>query len=306
MCYITKGEKEFQGVDRAKMRYRIITNPVSGAMNAEQKRSALAEAAEILGAKIHGLDTVSADEFRRCAAELADQCDVLVAAGGDGTFSDILNSIDTRRTPVGFLPLGSGNALRHGLHYKGSLAHIATCIRDGRVHQYDLIGCDGKKRAFTASVGIEGTIVRLWQRYRSQGRKGFKTYCKAVFDSYFKEYKRTNGIIQVDGDTFEVENLLTLMVVKQPYYGYGMNVVPKARFDDGKLHTLHLTCGLVTTLIAGLTAFTVGNLFGTYRSGEKLTVALDHPLVLQIDGNEGWEADSYSFRILPQALRIKC
>ena len=288
------------------MRYLIITNPVSGGMNAEQKCSALAEAAEILAAKIHGLDTVSAEEFRRCAAELADQCDVLVAAGGDGTFSDIVNCIDTRRTAVGFLPLGSGNALRHGLHYKGNLAHIATRIRDGTVHQYDLIGCDEKKRAFTASVGIEGTIVRLRQKYCSQGRKGFETYLRAVFNSYFKAYKRANGIIRVGGDTFEVENLLSLMVVKQPYYGYGMNVVPKARFNDGKLHTLYLTTGLVTTFIAGLTAFTVGNLFGTYRSGETLTVTLDHPLVLQIDGNEGWEADSYSFRILPRALRIKC
>jgi len=288
------------------MRYLIITNPVSGGMSSEQKSSALAKAAEILGAKIHGLDTVSAEEFKQCAAELADQCDVLVAAGGDGTFSDIVNCIDTRQTAVGFLPLGSGNALRYGLQYEGSLAHIATRIRDGRIYQYDLISCDGRKRAFTASVGIEGTIVRFWQKYRAQGSAGFKTYLRAVFNSYFKEYRRANSVIRVDDHTCEVDNLLSLMVVKQPYYGYGMNVVPKAQFDDGLLHILNINSGLVKTFIAGLTAFTVGNLLGTYRSGKTLTVTLDHPLVLQVDGNEGWEADSFSFRILPQALRIKC
>jgi diacylglycerol kinase family enzyme len=275
-------------------------------MSIEQKRAALKEPAEILEADIHGLDTVSAEEFRQCAVELADQCDVLVAAGGDGTFSDIVNSIDTRKTAVGFLPLGSGNALRHGLQYTGSLAHSAARIREGKIHQYDLISCDGKKRAFTASVGIEGTIVRFWQKYRAQGSKGFTTYLKAVFNSYFKEYERANSIIRLDDDTFEVDNLLSLMVVKQPYYGYGMKVVPKARFDDGQLHILHLNSGLLTTFIAGLTAFSVGNLFGTYRSGKTLTVSLDHPLVLQVDGNEGWEADSYSFTILAQALKIKC
>jgi hypothetical protein len=27
---------------------------------------------------------------------------------------------------------------------------------------------------------------------------------------------------------------------------------------------------------------------------------------LQCDGNEGWEADSFYFKILPKALKIKC
>ncbi|MCF8052754.1 MAG: acylglycerol kinase family protein [Desulfobacterales bacterium] len=68
------------------MHYAIITNPVSGGLNPEQKRSALAEAAQILDAEIHGLDTRSAEEFRQCAEQLAGRCDVLVAAGGTERF----------------------------------------------------------------------------------------------------------------------------------------------------------------------------------------------------------------------------
>jgi hypothetical protein len=45
------------------MRYAIITNPVAGKMTVDQKLSALANAAAILDAKIHGLDTTSAAEF---------------------------------------------------------------------------------------------------------------------------------------------------------------------------------------------------------------------------------------------------
>ena len=93
------------------MRYTIITNPVSGTMTADQKRAALAQAAEILDTEINGLDTTTAEEFGQCAKELATRCDVLVAAGGDGTFSDIINAIDTAQTPVFFLPLGNGHAL---------------------------------------------------------------------------------------------------------------------------------------------------------------------------------------------------
>ncbi len=288
------------------MRYAIVANPVSGGLNAEKKRSALAKPAEILEAEIYGLDTGSAEEFRRCAEALAGRCDVLVAAGGDGTFSDIINSIDTGRAAVGFLPLGTGNAMRHALGYKGGLSRMARRIKQAEIHRYDLVDCDGKKRAFMASIGIEGTIIRLWQQYRRQGGGGFKTYFTAVLHAYFRLYRRAAGVIHLDEETFEVRDLLSLMVVKQPYYGFGMKVVPKARFDDRKLHSLCIDSGPIMALLGGLAAFTVGNPIGRYRTGKGLTVTLDRPLALQLDGNYGWEGDSFSFKVLPGALKMKC
>ena len=288
------------------MRYSIITNPVSGTMTAEQKCAALAQAAEILDTQIHGLDTTTAEEFGQCARELASRCDVLVTAGGDGTFSDIINAIDTAQTPVGFLPLGTGNALGHALRYKGDLAEIAVRIKNSEIRQYDLINCDQKRRAFTSSVGIEGTVIRLRQHYLARGGTGFKAYFRAVLRSYFKNYQRASATITLDGDTFEVTNLLTLMVVKQPYYGFGMKVVPRARFDDRQLHILWVSSGLMKTVIGGTAAFIIGNRTGEYRTGGELSVNLDRPLVLQTDGDEGWEAETFSFTILPKALKIKC
>ena len=288
------------------MRYAIITNPVSGKMTEDQKRAALAQAADILQSEIHGLDTSTAEEFGQCARELAARCDVLVVGGGDGTFSDVINAIDTVQTPVGFLPLGTGNALRHALKYKGGLAEIAVRIRNAEVREYDLIDCDGKRRAFTSSVGIEGTITRLRHHYRAQGGTGFKTYLRAVLNSYLTDYERATIEITADNETFEATNVLSLMVVKQPYYGFGMKVVPKARFDDRQLHILCVSSGLIKTVVGGTAAFVIGNRIGKYRTGRQVWVKLDRPLILQIDGDEGWEADSFSFTILPKALKIKC
>ena len=288
------------------MRYAIITNPVSGGMTAEKKYSALARAAEILKADIHGLDTASAEEFSNCARDLASRCEVLVVAGGDGTLSDIINSIDTSKNTIAFLPLGTGNAMGHALKYKGDLADIALRLRDGKIHQFDLISCNEKRRAFIASVGIEGAIIRRWQKSRARGSAGFKAYFLATLSSYFREYKRANGMIDLDGDKIKAKNLLSLMIVKQPYFGFGMKVVPRARFDDGQLHIRLVNSGLAKTSFGILTAFTLGNLVGQYLTGRELTVQLDRPLVSQCDGNEGWEAKSFSFKILPKALKIKC
>lgn len=288
------------------MRYAIITNPASGKMTVDQKRAALAEAAEILDAEIHGLDTIKASDLAECAQYLATRCDVLVTAGGDGTLSDIINSIDTARTPIAYLPLGTGNAMMHALKYRGSLADVAMRIRDGVVREYDLINCDEKRRAFMASIGIEGAIIRLRDQYLLQGAVGFKTYLRAGFNSYFREYKRTTGKITVDDVTFEVKNLLSLVVTKQPYYGFGMNVVPGARLDDRQLHILCINSGLFQSVIGAVTSFISGNCIGQYRTGRQLTVNLERPLVLQIDGNDAWEADAFTFKVLPNALKIKC
>jgi len=288
------------------MRYAIITNPVSGKMTIDQKRAVLAKAAEILNAEIYGLDAITADDFGQCARELATHYDVLVTAGGDGTFSDIINSIDTAQTPISYLPLGTGNAMRYALEYKGSLADIAMRIKDGKIQEYDLINCDEKKCAFMVSIGIEGTLIRLRNQYLAQGATGFKTYLRATFNAYFREYKRANVTITVDDATFNAKNLLSLMVVKQPYYGFGMNVVPEARFDDRKLHILCISSGLFKCAIGAVTAFTIGNRIGEYRTGQKLAVQLERPLILQIDGNNAWDADNFSFTVMPNVLKIKC
>jgi diacylglycerol kinase (ATP) len=288
------------------MRYAIIANPASGKKTLAQKHSVLLKPAEILNAKIHGLDTTTSGELGQCARGLAAHCDVLVTAGGDGTLSHIINSIDTAQTPIAFLPLGTGNAMRHALRYKGSMADIAMRIRDGKIHEYDLIDCQEKRRAFMVSVGIEGTIIRLRGQYLARGYTGFKTYLGPLAYAYFSKYKRTVAEITVDDTTFDVKNLLSLMIVKQPYYGFGMKVMPKARFDDRLLHILWVNSGLFNCAIGAATTFTIGNRIGQYSTGHQLAVKLERPLALQIDGNAAWDSDAFTFEVLPKALKIKC
>ncbi len=288
------------------MHYAIITNPASGKMDIDQKRSALSRPAQILQAEIHGLDTKTPAELAQCARELAGRCDVLVIAGGDGTLSDIINSINTAEKTIAYLPLGTGNCMRYALNYRGSLVDMAFRIRNGRIRHLDLIDCDKRRRAFTTSLGIEGAAIRLREQYLARGGSGLLAYIRAVMNAYLREYKRVAAEIRIDDRVWKVNRLLTLIIVKQPYYGFGMNVVPGARFDDQLLHTLCVDSGLLKTAFGAATAFTIGNRIGEYRTGRKVTVQLDRPLVAHMDGNGAWESDAFSFRLLAGALRIKC
>lgn len=288
------------------MRYAIIANPASGTTSIDQKYSALSKPAKILNARIYGLEDMTPDDLADRARKVATACEVLVVAGGDGTLSDIINSVDMSQTAIAYLPMGTGNGMRHALRYKGRLADIATTIKKGRIRRYDLINCDNKRCAITVSIGIEGAAIRLRDEYRGQGTtSGFKTYLKAVLNSYVREYRRVAAFITIDDATFQIRNLLTLMIVKHPYYGFGMKVVPGARLDDRRLHILYINSGIFNCTLGAATSFTIGNRVGNYRSGRKVTVQLEKPLAVQMDGNLGRVSDTFTFSVLPNALRIK-
>ena len=286
--------------------YVILTNPVSGNMGVNRKLAALKEPAAILKADIHGLDASKEYNLSQSARELAEKYEVIVVAGGDGTFSDVINAIDTSRKTLAYLPLGSGNAMKYALGYKGSLAEIAYRIRRGEIHEFDLIGCDRGRRAVTASIGIEGVVLQLRNLLLAKGTKGFPAYVRALFAAYFRFYEPAVAELILDGAAYEAADLLTILVAKHPYYGYGMKVVPEACFDDGRLHALWIKGGLFTSLLGFITSFTLGNKIGRHMSCRELTVKLQKPLLLQTDGNTAWVSDRFSFRVLPKALKIKC
>ena len=287
------------------MHYAIIANPVSGTLSRSGKKALLREASRVLDANVFGLDTRTAEELVECGQGLAPHYDILIVAGGDGTFSDMINAIDTRQTPVAFLPLGTGNALAYALGYKGGPAKIAKQIKEGKIHEHDLLDCTGHKRGFMMSAGFDGAVVELYDRYLSRGYGGFGAYVAGFIDAYFRKYTRTKCRVTIDDKTFTMDNLLTLMVVKQPYYGFGMNVVPGARFDDGLAHMLCINAGLIGCAVGAATAFAGGNRIGEYVTGHRVEIGTAIPLPLQIDGDFITEASSFCFQILPKALRIK-
>jgi diacylglycerol kinase family enzyme len=287
------------------MRYSIITNPASGNLSVPRRRELLAHAARILQAGVYGLDTTSKDEFLTCACDLAQQCDVLVVAGGDGSLSDVINAIDIKERPLAYIPLGSGNAMGYALCLRGSVKEVATRIKEGRIRDFDLILCDKRRLAYMVSIGLESAVIKKRDEYKAQGTSGLKAYLMAFLAAYLKDFKGIKARIAINGQSFEASSLLSLMIMKQPYYGYGLKVMPGARLDDRKLHLRVLQTGLMSSLLGGVTSLTVGNRVGLYRTGEQVSVVLERPLPMQTDGDVAWEAKEFHFRVLPCALRLK-
>ncbi len=288
------------------MRYGIIVNPAAGRTSKEKKRSVIERCARILGEDtlIDGFHTRSPAELATCAREMAAKVDVLVVAGGDGTFCDVINAVDDSRV-FGYLPLGSGNAWRNTLGLPRSPEKAAVCVREGTEHLVDLVLCENKRKGILASVGIEGYALSEREKYLQRGVTGFDAYFRATTKSLLKGYNIGRAEVTIDGKTFEVENTLSLVVTKTPFYGYGFRVVPGAKLSDGLLHVLLVSGETPTAISAVVTSLLGGNRIGQYFTCKEVVIRTEKPVYLQIDGNLQWRAKNFTFCILPHSLTIR-
>jgi diacylglycerol kinase family enzyme len=287
------------------MKYVIAANPVSGKRNAEKKMRILRHAAEILGpdCRVEGLDTDSAGEFCRCVRDLAQKNDILVIAGGDGTLSDAINSLDTG-VLLGYLPFGSACALAQALKLPHDIQKAALQIKNGIAHPVDLILCQESKKAVMASIDINAHTLSVRQKLIEKGIKGCPAYVVGTVVSLLR-YDRTDVTVTADGETFAIPNAISTIIAKTPSFGFGMNIVPQAKVDDGFLHLLAVNAGFFRVIYGMLKSFFAPLNAGLYKKAHRIHITTKDPRYLQVDGNIYVKDTEFDFRILPGALRLK-
>jgi diacylglycerol kinase (ATP) len=287
------------------MKYGIIANPVSGNRSLDDKRKILNEVADIFkDVTMAGLDTTSPKELGRCAHELSQTVEILLVAGGDGTFSLVMNNV-SKDVPLGYLPFGSGDVLRHTLNLPRCPKENARLIQKGTQHSIDAICCDGKTKALFASIGIEGNILRERNKYLENDLRGLTAYGLATFKILFDGFVNGELHISMGHTAVTATNALTAVITKLPYYGYGFKVVPQAQLDDGYLHLLILNTGSIGALYALATSLMGGNRVGEYYKAKEINITSSIEQLLQRNGEpEKEKRTQFSFQVLPKELKI--
>jgi diacylglycerol kinase family enzyme len=288
------------------MKYGIIANPASGKCSLDDKHKILNEIAGILkDVSIAGLDTKSPEEFCQCACELSKKVKILLVAGGDGSFSLVMNNV-SKEVPLGYLPFGSGDVLRHTFNLPRCPKENARFIQTAQEHFVDVICCDGKKKALFASIGIEGSILLERDNYLKKNWHGLMAYALATIKILFGGYVNADLRLTINNnEKINAANSLTAVITKLPYYGYGFKVVPQAQFDDGYLHLLILNTGPIGTLYALATSLIGGNRVGEYYKAKEINITSSTQQLLQRNGDpEKEKRTNFSFKVLPRELKL--
>ena len=99
--------------------------------------------------------TAGPGDGRPIVAKQASQVDLVVCAGGDGTFNETVNGIleSGCDTPVGYIPCGSTNDFASSLQLQTNPVKAAQAIVDGDVTRYDIGKFGDRYFSYVASFG---------------------------------------------------------------------------------------------------------------------------------------------------------
>ncbi|MBT5023231.1 hypothetical protein HOK51_09110 [Candidatus Woesearchaeota archaeon] len=306
-----------------KTSYAILVNPVSGVYDPSKKRAALIQSARILdNCEIFGLNTRSKAEFCELAHDLSKCVETLVVAGGDGTFSDVMNSVGSD-AQLGYIPMGSGNLLGWNLGYKPGrekgLERAALQIRNGSTQFIDVILYNDSIKTMVNGIGFEAFAIKRSEEQRgigtceqnkglqkSKSTGGLLKYVRATASAFF-DYAHTAAIqLSFDGETIETDRFYSATISKYPKHTHNASVMPGARLDDGKLHMLTLNKNLALTIKDVGLAVTLGMVPANYVSSKELSLSTDQPIPVHLDGNYIGDESEINFKVLPGELRLVC
>lgn len=216
-----------------KERILFIVNPISG----HHDKSNFPHIVESLIDKDKYDYTISFTEYGGHAKELtlnaiADNYDIIVAVGGDGTINEVATSMIGSRQTFAIVPYGSGNGLAHHLHLPLKPEKIITeVINNGFKTKIDTATVNGVPYISIAGVGFDALIADYFAK---DPNRGFMTYVKFITEEY-PRFKPGHYKLILD-DTEEIEcDAMFVSFANSNQFGYNAAISPHASLNDGLL-----------------------------------------------------------------------
>jgi YegS/Rv2252/BmrU family lipid kinase len=185
---------------------------------------------------------------------LREGADLVVAVGGDGTISEVVNGFfeeprhgDVPRpirpeAALGILPRGTGGDLRRTIGLDGDLRTCAPRLKGDAnpvdVGRIDFIGGDGRPAARyfinVAEAGVGSEAVRI-ANASSKLLGGKLTFALASLRA-LAGWKDVRVRWSLDGGPMQEGAVTAFAIANGRCFGGGMVVAPSAKLDDGLFH----------------------------------------------------------------------
>ncbi len=280
--------------------------------------------------KVSWYETTVDDPGRGAARDAVEAgADLVVVAGGDGTVRVVAEYLADNGAAVelGIIPQGTGNLLARNLDLPLSdVSKAAALALSGKTQTIDIgwvetgKGAHTQRRAFTvmAGVGIDAHMIIE----TAEGLKD-KVGWLAYIESLGRALAASEVIemdVSIDDDPVAHEQAHTLIVGNCGMLQGGITLLPDADPADGKLDLLVLSAEGITGWLDTLRTMLWDNGIkrlvkrgGTAQSSDSVTnrqfstvtVDLDKPRILELDGDEAGECTRMAFSVHSGALKVR-
>lgn len=269
------------------MKVLLITNPASGGA-AKHDRDEIVSHLGRMG-PVETIEPSSLDDFPKEVSAAARGVDLVVAAGGDGTFNCTINALYDMLADikVGLIPMGTGNDLARTLGIGTDPIEVAQALSDATERRLD-VGC-------ASGAGAERFFVNACMG-------GFPVQVNQVLDDGEKEklgpaafiWGGAKALAELDRSTVtiggaEVPDCVAAGVGNGRTAGGGIEIWPEADPGDGLLEGCALGASGPADLVKLGAALKLGDhrkLAGvTMTRGRTIEIASDPQIEVNVDGD---------------------
>lgn len=310
----------------------VVYNPIKVELDVLKAAIEAAESAAGWAPSVW-LETSVEDPGQGMAQEALDKgCDVVLAAGGDGTVRAVAEVLAGTDVPLGLLPAGTGNLLARNLDLTlDNLEESVTTAFTGANRPVDvavaeLRRADGsqERHSFVVMAGI-GLDAQMMVHTDDELKKkvGWLAYVQALS----KAIKGGNRIAmrwQADNRRQHTSHVHTMLIGNCGSLPGNVLLLPDAAVDDGNLDIALLRPGGALGWLQVWSKILIENgilrrnevgrkLAGPernvralrYLTAHTIDVGLKRPEEFEIDGDPVGEVTAFRVRIEPEALLIR-
>lgn len=216
------------------MRAVIIFNPFAGqATGLAQELDAAAQVWRDQGWYVELQPTTAAGDGTRLARlAVEQQCEMVVAAGGDGTINEVVNGLAGSATVLAALPLGTVNVWARELRLPLQPRAAAEAMLTWKARPIDLGRAGSHYFLLMAGIGFDATITSE-VRPEEKRRLGALAYVLRGLEVALR-IQGTRAWITLDGKKIR-SRVLMVVVGNTQLYGGMVRITRRASIDDGLL-----------------------------------------------------------------------
>ena len=177
-------------------------------------------------------------EYAGHAAEMArqfaaEQTDIVVAVGGDGTVNEVARSLVHTQTALGIIPRGSGNGLARHLCLPMDMGKSIEIINQCCIEQFDYGVINDLPFFCTCGMGFDAFISL---KFAEAGKRGPVTYAENVLKEGLKYKPETYEVEDESGARKYKAFLIACANASQ--YGNNAYIAPGATMKDGEMDVI--------------------------------------------------------------------
>lgn len=256
--------------------------------------------------------TDQAGDATRLAHEAASTgCDLVIAAGGDGTLNEVINGIAPHadRVQIGLIPLGTGNDFAKMLNLPASIEECVDVLRAGNVRPTDVVRVTTDHMRYFINVSAGGFSGAVNEKLTPEIKQswGPLAYVRCAAEA-LPELRAYCTEITLDKTTTLALDLYNVVIANGRYVAGGTLIAPEASINDGLLDIILVPENPAADLALVAAQIAVGKHLTSegvvFRRAATVSVKSEPGMWFNVDGELIGNEPALLFEVLPRALQF--